>query len=212
MKEQRYSILLGGVEHALTIEEVRALRSHIDAVTRAPPDPRTTDGTDHPWHVSINRFHQTLREHAKKHQDGERWPHRRWMYEAKDLSNEVPRMILLFESEREGKLRKAHQQCGLSAPEPIEENYLTCCLGVQCRKCPELRALDASDLPPSEIDKMKAWTCAGHIVSEGGDHAKEGYLLTVDDMMFWKRVYESMAADPEESVGDPCGQTAATDP
>ena len=47
---------------------------------------------------------------------------------------------------------------------------------------------------PGEIDAAKAWTCAAHIVSSGGDPLKEGYLLTVDDRMFWDNVYTNMSA------------------
>lgn len=164
-----------------------------------PPDPRLAYGSDHPWHVSINQFHDTLRKRAQEHPEyADRWPHRGWMYEAKDLSSEVPRMIQLFEMERAGKLKKIHQQCSMSEPVPVEDNHLTCCLGVKCQSCPELRALDAANIPDDERDKAKAWTCAAHILSEGGDRAKEGYLLTVDDRMFWERVYASLAMEPPD--------------
>lgn len=108
---------------------------------------------------------------------------------------EVPRMARLFKLEREGKLSGTHQQCSHSKPEQIPDNHLSCCLGAKCAECPHLKALDGTARSePEDIDQMKAWTCAAHIVSEGGDMANEGYLLTVSDRMFWDNVHESLAA------------------
>lgn len=143
----------------------------------------------HQWHVAINRFN-----HNRLGTD--QWQH--WMYEAKDLADEVPRMVMLFALEREGRLPKLHKQCSLAQPEEVIDNHLTCCLGVECRKCEYLVALEATEVSPNEIDTIKAWTCAAHILSKGGDVAKEGYLLTADDRMFWDRTYESLAASPEQ--------------
>lgn len=160
------------------------------------PDPTLDRESDHPWHVSINRFMDSARAAGE-------YERRRWMYEAKYLASEVPRMALLFGKERRGELPKPHKQCSLSPTEPVADNHLRCCLGVECRKCPELLALDSADMPPEEIDKAKAWTCGAHIVSEGGDSSLEGYLLTVDDIMFWRRTYESMAGvDPDDESGE----------
>lgn len=138
--------------------------------------------TTHQWHVAINRHH-----------DGQR-AHTHWMYEAKDMSMEVPRLTRLFQREREGALPAVHRQCSQAQAVPVVENHLTCCLGVRCRECPELLALEAMPVEPGEIDAAKAWTCAAHIVSSGGDPLKEGYLLTVDDRMFWDNVYTNMSA------------------
>lgn len=139
----------------------------------------------HEWHVAVNQFH-----------DGKigspEW--RRWMYEAKTLADEVPRMVLVLRLEREGKLLQKHRQCSMSAEEPVQDNHLTCCLGVECRKCPELMALEKAKLEPVQIDVAKAWTCAAHIVSSGGDVANEGFLLTTDDRMYWDNVYESLSS------------------
>lgn len=146
---------------------------------------------DHEWHVAINRFH---------------WPKvdgppikdfRHWMYEAKRAWGEVPRLILLHRAEREGTLAKTHRHCSRSPEEAVPENHLTCCLGVKCRECPELLALDAAKLTDEERDEAKAWTCTAHILTKGGDRAGEGYLLTVDDRMFWDRTYANMAATDE---------------
>jgi hypothetical protein len=47
---------------------------------------------------------------------------------------------------------------------------------------------------PEDIDIAKAWTCAAHIVSEGGDRMNEGYIVTVSDRMYWDRVCENLSA------------------
>jgi hypothetical protein len=138
----------------------------------------------HQWHVAVNRFHNAA---------GKRLEHRKWMYEAKDMMQEVPRLALLFKMERTDALGSIHQQCSHSEPQPVPANHLTCCLGVKCRECPELKGLDAMEAPPEAIDEAKAWTCATHIAFEGGDFMNEGYLLTVDDRMFWDRVHSSLS-------------------
>lgn len=147
----------------------------------------------HAWHVAINRFHWPEGQAMKPE-------HRKWMYEAKTMSQEVPRLALLFKMARTGELPKVHRQCSHAEAEPIPENHLTCCLGVECAECPELMALDAMAAPPEAIDEAKAWTCATHIAFKGGDWAAEGYLLTVDDRMYWDRVYSHLAMphDPDE--------------
>ena len=149
----------------------------------------------HGWHVAINQFH-----------DGKigssEW--RSWMYEAKTLADEVPRMAMLFKLDRQGRLADVHAQCSRSRTVPIVYNHLSCCLGVVCRECPELLALGKmQEATPAQIDQARAWTCAAHIVSKGGDQAREGYLLTVGDRMYWDRVYQNMAAnDPSEASHD----------
>lgn len=143
---------------------------------------------DHAWHVAINAY---------------TWPafvgkpdYPRFMYEAKSAMDEVRRLPLLFKREREGTLAKAHQQCSHSEPVAVPDNHLTCCLGVKCATCPHLKALEAAKLTPEQIDHAKAWTCVAHILTKGGDVAREGYILTVDDRMFWDRTYANMAAQP----------------
>lgn len=145
----------------------------------------------HEWCVALNRF--SVGKIGKADWRG-------WMYEAKTLADEVPRMAMLFRAEREKKLPVIHKQCSRSPEEPVQDNHLRCCLGVECSACPELLALDKIEkCTPEQIDQAKAWTCAAHILSEGGDTAREGYLLTVDDRMFWDRVYEHMSSDPPEA-------------
>jgi len=145
---------------------------------------RLTSDVSHEWHVAINKF-------STEKVDTSDWPH--FMYEAKSVADEVPRMASMFKQEREGRLRQSHQQCSHSAPEPVADNHLSCALGKRCSECPYLIALDNAKLSPEQIDAAKAWTCATHILMNGGDAAMEGYLLTEDDKMFWQKTYQGMA-------------------
>lgn len=157
------------------------------------PDPRLPREADHPWHVAINA-HSTAIGYEKM----------RWMYEAKSLAEEVPRLALLFKMEREKALAARHHQCSRDvAGQEVRDNHLTCCLGVECRTCPHLLALDAVARPDEERDAMKAWTCAAHIISEGGDQAREGYITTEDDKMFWSNVYASLAEGAQDAARGP---------
>jgi hypothetical protein len=126
----------------------------------------------------------------------------KWLYEAKEMAGEVPRLTLLFKLARTDGLAKVHQQCSHAEPEPVPQNHLTCCLGVKCHECPELLALEKMEATPEQIDEAKAWTCCTHIAFSGGDVMREGYLLTVDDRMYWDRLYSNLAqtSDPD---GDP---------
>lgn len=137
----------------------------------------------HEWHVATNRHSQEVG-----------FASMRFMYEAKSAAGEVPRMALLFKRERENTLPQIHQQCSQQAPESIKENHLSCCLGVKAKECPHLLALEKIErCKPEDIDTAKAWTCAAHIISKGGDPMNEGYMLTVSDRMFWDRVHENLA-------------------
>lgn len=141
---------------------------------------------NHEWHVAINTFHNG------KMGKPDQW--RSWMYEAKTMADEVPRMAKLFRLERVLELPATHHQCSRTEAVPVPENHLKCCLGVKCKECPELLSLDQMKrVSPEEIDEAKAWTCAAHIVSSGGDTAREGYILTVNDRMYWDSVYQSLA-------------------
>ena len=142
----------------------------------------------HEWHVAINKY------------NGDKFgkdTYASFMYEAKTLADEVPRLAVLFKMEREKKLPQIHKQCSMSAPEPIKENHLSCCLGKKCAECPFLLALDTAKMEPEQIDTAKAWTCAAHIISKGGDVGGEGYLMTVDDRMYWDNVYSNLAMTDE---------------
>lgn len=164
---------------------VRPPDGWLQAVSRRLP----IGGASHRWHAAINAHARAVDRHSM-----------RWMYDARDAADELPRIAHLFGLARAGKLFKTHRQCSLSAPEPVPENHLTCCLGVRCDECPHLAAIEAADLTDVEKDTAKAWTCVAHVLNEGGDPAREGYILTVDDQMYWSHVYESLAAgmtDPE---------------
>ena len=140
---------------------------------------------NHEWHVAINMHSD------EQHKAGKEWPH--FMYEAKSAADEVPRMAMLFKMEREGALPKTHQQCSQQNPVPVTDNHLTCCLGIKTRECPHLLALEKiRRCKPEDIDTSKAWTCAAHILENGGDTNNTGYLLSVGDRMFWNNVHASL--------------------
>lgn len=147
---------------------------------------------NHEWHSAINR-------HSNGMAGSKDWPH--FMYEAKTLADEVPRMALLFKMERENALPKMHKQCSHSEAQAVPDNHLKCCLGVVCRECPHLLSLEKAKATPEQIDQFKAWTCAAHIVGKGGDVSGEGYILTIDDRMYWDRVYSNLSMEPQEDMG-----------
>lgn len=154
---------------------------------------RDASNFDHAWHVAINRHSDEQREAEKE------WP--RFMYDAKHASQEVKRLALLFEHERNGKLAKTFRWCSCCADSKhVVDNHLTCCLGTECRKCPHLVALEKAKLTAEQIDEAKAWTCVAHILVNGGDVMGEGFVTTVDDRMFWDGVHESLANPPEEET------------
>lgn len=66
-----------------------------------------------------------------------------------------------------------------------------------------IKALDEIKGTDEERDFAKAMTCVAHIISEGGDMANEGYIMTVDDRMYWDNVYSSLASQDhhEEANG-----------
>lgn len=144
----------------------------------------------HEWHVAVNRHGEEWRKAEKE------WSEMRFMYDAKAMADEVPRMVMLFRQERENGLPQTHQQCSMQAPVPVKDNHLTCCKGVKTRECPHLLALEKIErCTPGDVDTAKAWTCAAHIVSTGGDVMNEGFLLRVDDRMFWDNVHASLAQE-----------------
>jgi hypothetical protein len=168
------------------------------------PDVRLPRELDHPWHVEINR-----------HSSEQGFGAVSWMYDAKHLAEEVPRLALLFGIERRGELPVIHHQCSRDhAGTPVPDNHLTCCLGVECRTCPHLAVVDRVktrrdySVHPSvelavtddERDVLKAWTCAAHIMrSAPSVDTSEGFVLTTDDRMYWNNVYASLSAgDPDD--------------
>jgi hypothetical protein len=152
---------------------------------------------DHEWHVALNRFNEVRRE------SGEEFLH--WIYTAKSARAEMPRLANLFKLEREMALPKIHQQCSMSEPEPIRDNHLSCCLGVKCAECPFLAMIETAQLSDEQKDEAKAWTCVTHIISEGGDQCGEGFVLTVDDRMYWNNVHQSLTSgyDADDVLATP---------
>jgi hypothetical protein len=145
----------------------------------------------HAWHCAINAHVRDVG-----------FDTARFMYDAKHAAEEVPRLTRLFGIARRGELPKAHVQCNVCASEPqhVHDNHLSCCLGVDCRTCPFLLALDnAENMSDEQKDEAKAWTCVAHVIASGGDPANEGFILTEDDKLFWANVYESMSSEPPES-------------
>ena len=147
-----------------------------------------------------NNWHRLL----NKYNSGEDEFHR-WMYEAKSMHVELGRLQRLFAKERKNELPKIHQQCSLSVPEKIENNHLTCCLGIKCAECNHLKALEDKGIDQEKVDEMKAFTCVAHILFSSGNNiidTSEGYILTVDDRMFWNDIFQSLA-DGERAENDP---------
>jgi len=131
----------------------------------------------------------------------------RSIYEWKDAIQEMRYLPTLFKRERDGLLPKLHRQCSYSQPEPIAENVLTCCKGVRVAQCEILVSLRASlsvdGVGLDEQDQVAASVCCWHIYSTGGDPAREGYVLTTDDRIFWDRTYRDMACgDYDDGEGE----------
>lgn len=145
---------------------------------------------NHEWHVSINKYSTAMRE-----QDQE-WP--RFMYAAKDMADEIPRLAMIFKREREGTLGNIHKQCSMSPEQEIVDNHLTCAMGEKCASCPILKSLETTErATPEEIDLIKAWTCAAHILSSNTFYDC-GFVSSVGDQMYWDNVHRSLAMTDEQ--------------
>lgn len=159
------------------------------------------------WHGAINAFANDEK-HFPMPTDGRSkdWP--RMMYTAKMVSDEVPRMILLFENERRG-LATHFKMCGheAGAGTPLPDNHLRCHLGKECRKCPYLLAIEAAaDMTIEAKDEAKAWTCATHILLESEvDTFFDGALLRdkSDDAFNVRMARSYMDAEPPEPPLEP---------
>lgn len=155
------------------------------------------------WHSAINTFANS--DHYSRPAGGgsKDWP--RMMYRAKMVSDEVPRMILLFEHERTG-LATHYKMCGLDPrpATPLPDNHLRCVLGEQCRKCPYLAAIEASPTMSDDAkNEAKAWTCATHILQEKrADNHIEQFLYDKSDDAFDARLAESFGAGYDDGSLD----------
>jgi hypothetical protein len=141
---------------------------------------------EHKWHGALNEYNSKQKEF--KH----------WMYNAKTIVTEIPRLKILFEVERLNKLPTEHKQCSMAVTVPVKDNHLTCCLGITCRECPELLILDKIEASIEDIDEIKAYTCTAHILYEAAKRivdTSEGFILTEDDKMYWQNVYKSLSSE-----------------
>ena len=156
---------------------------------------------DNGWHRAINAESDRCRA------AGEDWP--RMMYHAKAISDEVPRMVLLFQYERERGLPSSYKGCAHDPrpATPLPDNHLACALGQECRKCPHLAAIDRSpDMTPEAKDEAKAWTCATHFLLESKpDVFFEGILWDKSDAAFSDRLAQSFAQEHDDGSLDDHG-------
>lgn len=161
--------------------------------------------TERPDYSFTNKWHAAINEYNTANK-----PFQHWLYHAKDAADEVPRLAMLFGMERNGKLAKVHHQCSHdSEGASVPDNHLSCAMGVVCRECPFLKAFDGMNVPPEQIDQIKAWTCVTHILTELGRQGElafdvsTGFVVTVDDVMYWQRVHDNLTsfndADDEDA-------------
>lgn len=139
------------------------------------------------WHIAINIYNKPFGIGNSK----------AWMYKAKKIASAIPCMTHYFMQERTNTLPKIHQQCSHSKPQEVINNHLTCALGKKCKNCQDLLALEKAELSPEKVDEAKAWTCCLHMIWEEAQGKNfddsEGFIITVDDHMFWDSVYENLA-------------------
>jgi hypothetical protein len=115
------------------------------------------------------------------------------------ISDEVPRMVLLFQYERERGMPTSYKMCGHDPrpATPLPDNHLRCGLGQECRKCEYLAAIDRSErMTPEAKDEAKAWTCATHFLLESQpDVFFDGILRDKSDDAFDDRLAASFGAE-----------------
>jgi hypothetical protein len=164
---------------------------------------------DSTMHANINQ--RQYDRNTAKSDSGVKWEH--WLYEGKRMIDELRRLPILFQREREGTLPQAFKYCSLSPTEKLPvENELICCLGEKTKECPILRDAfkDTGAFPLEMIDHAKAHICVAHVLSEKfGPHAidtSEGYITDSTERAFWQRTYEYMAMEPPEPECEECGE------
>ena len=129
----------------------------------------------------------------------------RLMHTARKVSDEVPRMVLLFQHERESGMPDSYKMCAHDPrpATPLPDNHLRCALGQECRKCPHLAAIDRSAMTPEAKDEAKAWTCATHFLLESdADVFMEQILFDKSDDAFNARLVQSFAAEYDDGALD----------
>lgn len=150
---------------------------------------------DHAWHVACNAESDRLHAATPPGQPRE-WA--RLMHTARKVSDEVPRMVLLFQYERERGMPDSYKMCvhDPRSATKLVDNHLRCALGQECRKCPHLAAIDRSAMTPEAKDEAKAWTCATHfLLSSDEDVYFETILRDKSDDAFDARLAQSFAAE-----------------
>lgn len=158
---------------------------------------------DHQWHVACNAESDRLAAEAPK--NGQSRPWAKMMHTARKISDEVPRMVLLFQYERERGLPNSYKMCGHDPrpATPLPDNHLACALGQQCRKCPHLAAIDRSAMTPEAKDEAKAWTCATHFLLESDpDVFFEEIIYDKSSAAFNARLVESFAQEYDDGSLD----------
>lgn len=156
---------------------------------------RVDHSTDHrgcgdiDWRRACNAESDRLRSKGGEHPTA--------MYAALKVSDEVPRMILLFQREREQGLPANYKMCAHD-PRPatkLVDNHLRCGLGLECRKCNYLCAIDRNEqMTPEAKDEAKAWTCATHFLLESEPTGWfESILRDKSDDAFDRQLADSLA-------------------
>lgn len=163
---------------------------------------------DHMWHAWINRQNDI--------KGGEDWDHS--LYEFKNVFQFLEYGHKQIADAFEGRLRTTHRQCSHQAAVEIKENSLRCaCQGVDVTKCPMLLGIkevfeehkgrnEHYDIPVEFLYRTMAKTCAWHSLkialkignSGMGCDLSEGILCDESDRMYWRNLYDNMAADSEE--------------
>ncbi len=148
---------------------------------------------DAEWHRACKAESSRL---ASETPDGKPRPWAKMMHAARTLSDEVPRMVLLFQRERERGMPDTFKICSRDLPVKLTDNHLYCALGQECRKCPHLAAIDRSAMTPEAKDEAKAWTCATHFLLESRpDIFLEQILYDKSDDEFDAHIARSMGAE-----------------
>ncbi len=183
-------------------------------------DGKTESSLDHIWHTWMNQY-----------SDGEGGtrgmaPHS--LYEFKGVLQFLRYGHEQIQKAFKGELATQHRQCSRQLPVPILDNRLRCCLGTNVLECPILTSLASKfqenvdrvypfngkkaypDISADHLYVLMARTCAWHIFSTavkasdkwGGIDTSEGYLLDESDRMYWRNLYEGMAAMDQYEEGE----------
>lgn len=124
---------------------------------------------DHSWHVGMNRYSETERA------AGNAFPH--WLYNVKSAAHEMYRLMYLWESDK------------------ATDTNLRCMLGVKCRDCGILQAVEGAmreeqiserpfkrDITDDDIKAAKVMTCLGHMLQTApGEYMGEGMIKSKAD-------------------------------